>query len=146
MITIQDFGRSRSSGGKTKIAHYRVRQELMRRVQRGDVREPPLRAPSGLNGCTEPLHPSLGLGGVGREPRVPARPTPVHTDSWAPPGERLCHGGRGRRRLGRVVRPARCPAGPAANGCSSVWRSPGARLRACTLMLTRSGPTIRPSI
>ena len=49
----------------------RARQALLRRVQRGDVREPPLRAPPVLNGWyNEPLYPPLGLGGVGREPRA----------------------------------------------------------------------------
>jgi hypothetical protein len=53
-------------------------QELIRRVERGDVREPHLLDPPILKGVKEPLHPPLGLGewaGINSTPSSPsARP------------------------------------------------------------------------
>jgi hypothetical protein len=61
-----------------------------------------LRGLSGLHG-TRRAHLNAEPPSLVRHPHGPspsARPTPVHTDSWAPPGERLCHGGWGRRLIG----------------------------------------------
>ena len=80
-----------------------ARQELIRRVQRRDVGEPHLLGHPILKGFKEPLHPPLGLGGVGRDQldsqlaQRPPKLTRGHD-----PGQLLVHRGWGRRLIGRM--------------------------------------------
>ena len=58
-------------------------QKLIRRVQRGDVREPHLLDRLTLKGVKEQFYPPLRLGRRGPESaRSPARSATVQTDSW----------------------------------------------------------------
>jgi hypothetical protein len=94
----------RRLNGKAPIVDRQIaRQELIRRIQRGDIREPHLLDHPILNGVKEPLHPSLGLGGVGRDqldsqlaqhpPKLTRR---IHSR------ELFVQGGRDRRLIGRM--------------------------------------------
>jgi len=100
---MQISGLRRRNGEALIVDRQIARQELIRRVQRGDAREPHLLDHPILKGLKEPLHPPLGLGGVGREQldsQLAQRP-PTLTRGLDP-GQLLVHGEWGRRVIGRM--------------------------------------------
>ena len=79
-------------------------QKLIRRLQRGDVREPHLLDHPILNGLKAPLHPPLRLGRVGRDPLHPQfAQRPSTLARGRDPCQLLVHGGRDRRLIGGML-------------------------------------------
>jgi hypothetical protein len=63
-----EIGRLRRRDGKVPVVDRQiVLQKLIRRLQRRNLCQPQLLDQSILDGLREPLHPTLRLGGVGRD-------------------------------------------------------------------------------
>jgi hypothetical protein len=95
----------RRLNGEAAIVDRQIaRQELIRRIQRGDVREPHLLDHPILKGFKEPLHPPLGLAGVGRDQldsQLAQRPPKL--TRGLDPGQLLVHRGWCWRLIGRML-------------------------------------------
>ena len=79
-------------------------QELICRLQRGNVREPHLLDHPILKGLKEPLHSPLGLRRVGRD-QLDSQLTQCASKltRGRHPGQLLLHGGRSQRLIGRML-------------------------------------------